>query len=105
MENFNTLVSGGHQDEDLVHDGWTDIIRNLGAAVVARAKAGGPLSPEELALQMEISDFKKMNQVRARVDALVHDPATAEKLKPWYRQFCKRPPSTTTTCPPSTGRT
>jgi cyclohexanone monooxygenase len=25
------------------------------------------------------------------VDALVEDPATAEKLKPWYRQFCKRP--------------
>ena len=40
---------------------------------------------------MEISDFKKMNQVRARVDATVTDPATAEKLKPWYRQFCKRP--------------
>ncbi|HZZ90130.1 MAG TPA: NAD(P)/FAD-dependent oxidoreductase, partial [Caulobacteraceae bacterium] len=24
MENFNTLVSGGAQDEDLVSDGWTD---------------------------------------------------------------------------------
>jgi cyclohexanone monooxygenase len=32
-----------------------------------------------------------MNQVRARVDALVSDPATAAALKPWYRQFCKRP--------------
>jgi hypothetical protein len=29
MENFNILVSGGFQDEDLVNDGWTDIIRNL----------------------------------------------------------------------------
>src|SRR4029077_12463801 len=28
---------------------------------------------------------------RARVDQLVHDPETAAKLKPWYRQFCKRP--------------
>src|SRR5262249_57701513 len=27
MENFNTLVSGLPQDEDLVSDGWTDIIR------------------------------------------------------------------------------
>jgi cation diffusion facilitator CzcD-associated flavoprotein CzcO len=25
------------------------------------------------------------------VDASVRDPATAEALKPWYRQFCKRP--------------
>ncbi len=40
---------------------------------------------------MELADFKKMNQVRARVDAIVKDPATAEALKPWYRQFCKRP--------------
>ena len=32
-----------------------------------------------------------MNQVRARVDEIVKDPATAEALKPWYRQFCKRP--------------
>jgi cation diffusion facilitator CzcD-associated flavoprotein CzcO len=32
-----------------------------------------------------------MNQVRARVDAFVKDPEVAAKLKPWYRQFCKRP--------------
>ena len=32
-----------------------------------------------------------MNQVRARVDSIVKDPETAEKLKPYYRQFCKRP--------------
>lgn len=32
-----------------------------------------------------------MNQVRARVDSIVTDPATAAALKPWYRQFCKRP--------------
>ena len=92
MENFNTLVAGGHQDEDLVSDGWTDIIRNLGAAVAARAaREGSGLSPQELGREMELSDFRKMNQVRARVDALVEDPATAEALKPWYRQFCKRP--------------
>ena len=32
-----------------------------------------------------------MEEIRARVDAIVEDPATAETLKPWYRQFCKRP--------------
>ncbi len=90
MENFNTLVAGGHQDEDLVSDGWTDIIRNLGAGVAARAATGG-MDAQELGRMMEISDFKKMNQVRARVDTTVSDAATAAKLKPWYRQFCKRP--------------
>jgi cyclohexanone monooxygenase len=29
--------------------------------------------------------------VRARVDAVVQDRATADALKPWYNQFCKRP--------------
>ena len=38
-----------------------------------------------------MADFRKMNQIRGRVDETVEDPATAEALKPWYRQFCKRP--------------
>ena len=32
-----------------------------------------------------------MEQIRARVDAIVDDRDTANALKPWYRQFCKRP--------------
>src|SRR3546814_8885387 len=44
MENFNILVNGGHQEEDLVSDGWTDIIRNLSAIVALRS--GTALSPE-----------------------------------------------------------
>jgi cation diffusion facilitator CzcD-associated flavoprotein CzcO len=32
-----------------------------------------------------------METVRARVDAVVKDSATAEALKPWYKQLCKRP--------------
>jgi cyclohexanone monooxygenase len=40
---------------------------------------------------LELADFEKMEQIRSRVDAVVTDPATAEALKPWYRQFCKRP--------------
>ena len=45
----------------------------------------------DLATVMELADFEKMEQIRARVDDIVEDPATAEALKPWYRQFCKRP--------------
>ena len=37
------------------------------------------------------SDFEKMEEVRARVEAIVADRETAELLKPWYRQLCKRP--------------
>src|SRR4029077_6951318 len=44
-----------------------------------------------LAETLEMADFEKMEQIRARVDSIVEDPATAEALKPYYRQFCKRP--------------
>jgi cyclohexanone monooxygenase len=90
MDNFNILVSGGNQDEDLVHDGWTDIIRSLGAAAVLPTQ-GEPGAVADMAARMEIADFQKMNQIRARVDRVVKDKKTAEALKPWYRQFCKRP--------------
>jgi len=90
MENFNTMFTGVPQDEDLVSDGWTDIFRDLGPGAAARAVQGG-VALEELGQMIEFSDFKKMNQVRARVDATVNDPKTGEALKPWYRQFCKRP--------------
>ncbi len=88
MENFNVLVSGGDQDVDLVADGWTDIFRSLGGLLPAKR---ANLSPRERARAIEFADFQKMNQVRARVDAIVRDKKTAEALKPWYRQFCKRP--------------
>jgi len=90
MENFNTMFTGLPQDEDLVSDGWTDIFRNLGPGAAVYAARGG-VALEDLGRLIEISDFKKMNQIRARVDATVKDRKTAEALKPWYRQFCKRP--------------
>jgi cation diffusion facilitator CzcD-associated flavoprotein CzcO len=90
MENFNVLVTGGFQEADLVNDGWTDIIRNLGGLLIARNQ-NSEISPQEVMRLAEIADFKKMNQIRARVDAIVKDKRAAESLKPWYRQFCKRP--------------
>ncbi len=88
MENFNTLVSGGWAEEDLVNDGWTDIIRNLGMIARMKAAKTGAENPDEL---VQLADFQKMESIRARVDEVIADPATAEALKPWYNQFCKRP--------------
>ncbi len=88
MENFNTLCSGGIVEEDLVQDGWTEIIRNL----ISMANYRGKDTDWSLVPQlMELADFKKMEQIRARVDAVVSDEQTVEALKPYYRQFCKRP--------------
>ena len=90
MTNFNVLVTGGHQDEDLVNDGWTDIIRKL-SLLTNNQSDDNQVSPEEMAEKVELADFEKMEQIRARVDSIIDDPTTAEALKPWYRQFCKRP--------------
>jgi len=89
MDNFNALVSGGFAAEDLVNDGWTDIIGNL--LIRLRKEASPDLSPDGLARNLELADFEKMNQIRARVDSVITDPRVADALKPWYRQFCKRP--------------
>jgi cyclohexanone monooxygenase len=86
MENFNNLLSGAFEKEDLVSDGWTDIIRKL---LVQMQQTEG--APADVAKTMELADFEKMEQIRARVDAVVKDPETAAALKPYYRQFCKRP--------------
>jgi cyclohexanone monooxygenase len=90
MDNFNILVSGGYQEEDLVGDGWTEIIRNL-LILARRDQLAGVAPPGGAGDIVEIADFQKMEQIRARVEAVVQDKATAERLKPYYRQFCKRP--------------
>jgi cyclohexanone monooxygenase len=89
MDNFNNLVSGGFEDEDLVDDGWTDIIGKL--LVMLRRETDTAITPEGVASTLELADFEKMEQIRSRVDTIVNDPNIAEALKPYYRQFCKRP--------------
>jgi len=87
LENFTTLQSGGFADVDLVKDGWTD----LSQRIRDRAMVNGDFSPEGLLKAYHDSDDEKMDEIRERVDALITDSATAEALKPWYRQLCKRP--------------
>ncbi|GAA1866018.1 NAD(P)/FAD-dependent oxidoreductase [Pseudonocardia ailaonensis] len=76
MDNFGTFVAGGAAETDLVNDGWTALYR-------LRSVNNGVLD--------EIDDFRKMEEIRARVSDTVSDPATAEALKPWFRALCKRP--------------
>ena len=87
MENFNALVSGVPQAEDLVDDGWTDLIGKM----LQRFREGADGSGRSVGEIMEIANFDKMNEIRDRVDELVEDPAVAESLKPYYQMFCKRP--------------
>ena len=87
MENFNSMISGVPQEEDLVKDGWTDLIGKM-INQFQNAKADSNMSLEQM---IEMANFEKMEEIRARVDELVEDGDVAEKLKPYYKMFCKRP--------------
>jgi cyclohexanone monooxygenase len=89
MDNFTAVISGSRFDVDLVNDGWTDLIGNILLAARKKMRAGEPVADEAELIQL--ADYQKMERVRARVDSIVKDRATAEALKPWYNQFCKRP--------------
>ncbi len=87
MENFNALVSGVPQEVDLVDDGWTDLIGKM----MRMFRSGGDGSGRSLPEMLELANFEKMNEIRARADEIVDDAGTAEALKPYYAMFCKRP--------------
>ncbi|HUW04483.1 MAG TPA: NAD(P)/FAD-dependent oxidoreductase [Acidimicrobiales bacterium] len=92
LTNFSTLQTGGFADEDLVKDGWTDIAKRIrDRMITAASETDGEFGPDDMLRAFEDSDDEKMNEIRARCEAVVDDPATAEALKPWYRQLCKRP--------------
>jgi len=82
-------VNGGYQEEDLVNDGWTEIIGRLLLIATKERKKGA--SKADAARLMQMADYEKMESIRKRAEDVVKDRATAEALKPWYNQFCKRP--------------
>ena len=57
----------------------------------ARKKPAKRLSMEEWTQVLLDENFAAMEEIRARVDAIVEDPVTAEALKPYYPYACKRP--------------
>jgi cyclohexanone monooxygenase len=90
QDNFVANMSATEvPEEDLVNDGWTELNKRIRTRLMApRAE---PASIDDLLADWEFADHEKMTEIRARVEAIVGDPATAEKLKAWYRQLCKRP--------------
>jgi len=82
IRNFTANVTGTQPDVDLVDDEWTKLWRTDTRKL--------PASEAEAA-ELERIDFEKMDGLRRRIDEIVEDPDTAQKLKPWYGTYCKRP--------------
>ncbi len=87
VRNFNEVVTGRPVKEDIVNDCWTEIYKT----VPNQTPGAKHFDAGEAMLKAEIADMQKMDKIRERVSSIVKDPETAEKLKPWFRVFCKRP--------------
>ena len=101
IENFQVLTAGGVAEEDLVDDGWTEVVRKILNLMLGQTDPN--VGPEAIAEMAELADFMQMEEIRARVDAVVTDPATAEGLKPGIDSSASAPAFTMTTSRPSTG--
>ncbi len=89
MANFNLVTTGQKVDADLIDDGWTDLVVNVRLAAQRRIEAGEMI--DDPAAIVQLADDARMERMRERIDRVVQDRATAEALKPWYAQACKRP--------------
>ncbi|MEO1305826.1 MAG: NAD(P)/FAD-dependent oxidoreductase [Pseudomonadota bacterium] len=88
-DNFVENQSQGFPQEDYVMDGWTEISRRIREKVQAMPPT--EWTPESMLQAFEDADFEKMEEIRQRCETIVDDKATAESLKAWYHQLCKRP--------------
>jgi cyclohexanone monooxygenase len=89
LDNFTATQGLMMPEQDLVMDGWTEIASRIRDKILALPP--DEFTPERMMAAFEDSDFEKMSEIRARIDTIVDDPDTAENLKAWYRQLCKRP--------------
>jgi cation diffusion facilitator CzcD-associated flavoprotein CzcO len=89
LENFTATQTGAMPEQDLVQDGWTDLARRIRNKIDQLPPEDR--TPEKMLAAWEDADVEKMEEIRARAEHVVRDPATAQSLKAWYRQLCKRP--------------
>ena len=91
LENFTANQSMGWRmpKEDLVQDGWTALSRRIRSRIFSLPFL--QMTPKNIMAAFEALDNEKMHEIRSRVDEVVDDEETAQNLKAWYRQLCKRP--------------
>ena len=83
QKKFGEAFLGGPIDQAFIDDGWTRLTRNV--------KTLASKATEQISNLVQLADFKTMEEIRGLVDETVKDPETADKLKAYYNQFCKRP--------------
>ena len=114
MANFTDMTMSYKPGvKDLVQDGWTKPLVNLNKILIAKRQElmqsitndddndddkdddkknrKKKMLRQALSEMVMLADMRQMHAVRLRAESEVTDARTAEQLKPWYQQFCKRP--------------
>lgn len=91
-KNFSSFMgnTGKQPEKNLVDDGMTRMPTYAG--IVGNEQA--PQSSDQVGAYIEMMkslDLVRQSRIRGRVDRIVKDKQTAEKLKAWYPGWCKRP--------------
>lgn len=90
VDSLDAVFTAKHNAADLVQDSWTKVSGMRALAGNAETIVHPGQEAQHLEKMLEL-DLKWTNEMRARVDEQVEDSTVAEKLKPWYPGFCKRP--------------
>lgn len=90
--NFVSHTIGEPVDENLVDDAWTTI--DTYRTLIGSSERTKPLEMADIPGyigKILATDAPRTDRLRKRVEELVTDNATAERLKAWYPSWCKRP--------------
>jgi cation diffusion facilitator CzcD-associated flavoprotein CzcO len=95
-DNFNLFLANisPKPPVNLVGDGWTTMPSYsvmVGNPEAAEKVKQDPSFVQAYVEKLNALDLPRQEKIRKRVEDAVKDPALAEKLKPWYPGWCKRP--------------
>lgn len=91
IENFNAHLSNASPPPptNMVSDGWTHM-PSFSALIAGPSIVTLDSIPTHIA-SLHGLDLPRQERIRTRIDEIVKDQTVAEKLKPWYPGWCKRP--------------
>jgi cation diffusion facilitator CzcD-associated flavoprotein CzcO len=91
-QNFNSFIGNNATpgEENMVNDNWSKA-PSYGALIGSPVANLDPAGIPAYIGRLHAMDLPRMERVRARVEQVVKDNETAEKLKAWYPTWCKRP--------------
>ena len=92
MRQFANIFQGDDTSNQTVTatEGFDDMLMQT---IVQEGRAAGvtEIKPDEIGELVQLADLRVMERIRKNIEETVVDKNTAEKLKPWYNFFCKRP--------------